>query len=163
MDAAALWQKLAMPDTIARLEPLVAASGDAQIRRSLGLWREVFPERDPQACLDALAERFRLARLWQEFLERVPIVVAPTSLVPPMEVGIDVRDRETTARVIAAQAPLLTVSVLGLPAISVPTGLRRRPDRRQAIAGPCRGTPVSTPRGSGAHLLTTPIDPRPSA
>ena len=166
MEAAALWQTLAMPDTIARLEPLVAANGDGQIRRSLGLWREVFPERDPQACLDALAERFRLSRLWQEFFERVPLVVTPTSLVPPMEVGVDVRDRETTAQVIAAQAPLLAVSVLGLPAISVPTGLHDGvPIGVQVIAGPCReDLCFDAAAVVEAHRpLPVPIDPRPSS
>jgi amidase len=95
MEAAHLWQSLAMPDTIARLEPLVAASGDAAIKLSLGLWREVFPVRDPNVCLEALAQRWRLAKLWQEFFDRVPILVAPISRALPFEVGTDVRDRET--------------------------------------------------------------------
>ena len=161
-EAADLWQKLAMPDTIARLEPMVAASGDAGIRRSLGLWRAVFPERDPQACLDALGDRYRLLRLWQEFLERVPIVVAPVSLAPPFAVGTDVRDREATARLIAAQAPLLTVSVLGLPSIAAPTGLHDAvPIGVQVIAGPCReDLCFDAAAVLEAHFpMPTPIDP----
>jgi amidase len=102
-------------------------------------------------------------RLWQEFFERVPIAVTPVSLVPPMEVGIDVRDRETTARVIASQAPLLTVSVLGLPAISVPTGLHEGvPTGVQVIAGPCREDLCFDAAAviEAHHPLPTPIDPR---
>ncbi len=162
-EAAALWQPLAMPDTIARLEPLVAANGDAAIRHSLGLWREVFPVREAAACLDALAERWRLLRLWQEFFDRVPVVVAPVSKAPPFAVGTDVRDRETTARLIDAQGPLLAVSVLGLPAISAPTGLHDGvPVGVQVIAGPCReDLCFDAAAVIEAHCpVATPIDPR---
>ena len=53
------------------------------------------------------------------------IVVTPVSKASPFPVGTDRRDRETTARLIQAQAPLLTVSVPGLPAISAPTAFMR--------------------------------------
>jgi len=53
----------------------------------------------------------------------VPVVVTPVSKASPLPVGTDRRDRETTARLIQAQAPMRTVSVPGLPAISAPTGL----------------------------------------
>lgn len=162
MEAADLWQSLAMPDTIARLEPMVAANGDAGIKQSLGLWRAVFPERDAQVCLDALVERHRLLRLWQEFFEGVPIVIAPVSMVRPFPVGTDARDRDTTARLIAAQAPLLAVSVLGLPSIAAPTGLHEGvPVGVQVIAGPCReDLCFDAAAVLEAHFpMPTPIDP----
>ena len=72
------------------------------------------------------------------------------------------RDLESTRRLIAAQAPLLTVSVLGLPAISAPTGLHRGvPVGVQIIAGPCREELCFEAAGVlEAHgPLPTPIDP----
>jgi amidase len=161
-EAARLWQSLAMPDTIARLEPLVAAHGDAAIRHSLGLWRAVFPDRDPAVCLEALARRWRLARLWQEFFDRVPIVVAPVSLEPPFAIGTDVRDRDTTARLIEAQTPMLAVSVLGLPAIAAPIGMHDGvPVGVQIVGGPCREDLCFDAAAivEAHYPMPTPIDP----
>jgi amidase len=137
--AASLWEKLAMPDTIARLEPLVAANGDEGIKRGLGFWRAVWPERDPAACLAALAERARLLRLWQGFFATYAVAVLPVSTALPFECDEDLRDVATTERIIAAQRGMLAISVLGLPGLSVPTGTAEGlPVGVQIVSGPCR-------------------------
>ena len=122
-EAASLWPRLAMPDLIALLEPLIAENGDAGIQRAVGLWRRVWPMRDAGDCLTALGERLRLLRRWLDFLARYPLVVMPVSTGLPFATGADVLDETATAAIIAAQAPLMATSILGLPALSVPTGL----------------------------------------
>ncbi len=118
-----LWATIGMDDTIAALEPVVAQHGDAAIKQALGLWRAVFPARDPRGILDGLAQRDRLLRLWELFLEERPLVMTPVSNEPAFPVGLDLIDVETTGRIIRAQMMQLAVPVLGLPSISVPTGV----------------------------------------
>jgi amidase len=45
----------------------------------------------------------------------------PCSYAPPLPVGFDVQNAAETARVLAAQSPLMAISVLGLPGLAVPT------------------------------------------
>jgi amidase len=162
VEAADLWAKIAMPDVIAQLDPLIAKNGDGGIRRAIDLWHASFPHYAASDTLTALGQRYDLLRNWQLFLERHPIVVMPVSTALPFPVGHDLVDATTTADIIAAQAPMLAVSVLGLPAVSIPTGL-------------CDGVPVGVQIVGGrnredlcldaaevveAHCpMPTPVDP----
>jgi amidase len=123
VQTADLWPAIAMPDVIAALEPQIAQYGDAGIRKAVGLWRDCWPGRDPATCLRALSDRMRLQRAWGQFLETYPVLITPCSCEPPFGWDADVQDAATTARIIAAQAPLLATSALGLPALAIPTGL----------------------------------------
>ena len=87
------------------------------------LWREVWPMRDAGATLAALASCHAVLRQWSAFLADWPIVVSLVSLEPPFPVAYDLRDEATTRNILRAQSPMLAASVLGLPAVSVPTGL----------------------------------------
>ena len=118
--AAETWPRLAAPDLLTQLEPYVEANGDDGVRRAFGLWRRVWPQRDPADVLVALGERLRLLRLWQVFLASYPLILMPVSTEPAFEVGADARDETTTAEIIRAQRPMTAVSLLGLPALSVP-------------------------------------------
>jgi amidase len=161
-DVIDLWAKLAMDDVIAALEPAVAKWGDDGIKVALDLWRAVFPAADPRGVLEALAERDRLLRLWQLFLEERPLILTHTSAELPFEVGLDVVDAPTTARLMKAQSTQLAVPVLGLPAVSVPTGTAGGvPVGVQLIAGRyredlCLNAAEAIERRAG---VATPVDP----
>jgi amidase len=73
--------------------------------------------------LDGLAQRDRLLRLWELFLAERPLVVTPASSEPAFPVDLDLVDADTTRRIMRAQSMQLAVPVLGLPAVSVPTGV----------------------------------------
>lgn len=122
-ETAALWPRIAMGDIVAQLEPVVAETGDDAIRRALALWKAVFPKGDASLTLRALGERDRHLRAWMSFLAGYPVVVMPTSNEPAFDVDADVKDEATTARIIAAQGPMMAVSALGLPGLSVPIGM----------------------------------------
>lgn len=121
-EAAALWPAMGMPDVIAGLVPLVERNGDAAIRRALALWQENWPQVDASTCLAALAQRNAMLRQWQLFLEDWPILIMPVSCALPYPVDEDLRDADTTARMLREQAPMLAISALGLPALSMPVG-----------------------------------------
>jgi amidase len=118
-----LWATIAMDDTIAALEPAVAQFGDDGIKRALGFWRALHPARDARHVLDGLTRRDHFLRIWEVFLAERPLVVTPVSNEPAFAVDLDLVDAETTRRLMAAQIMQLAVPVLGLPSVSVPTGL----------------------------------------
>lgn len=119
--AADTWPRLAAPDLLAQLEPYVEANGDDAVLRAFNLWQRAWPQRDPAHVLVALGERMRLLRLWQMFLARYPLILMPVSTEPAFEVDADARDEATTDAIIRSQRPMTSVSLLGLPGISVPT------------------------------------------
>lgn len=121
--AAALWGEIGGPDIVARLLPAVEQAGDDGIREAFRLMAEVWTPRDPATALEALTRRMALLRQWLLFLEDWPVLVLPVSTEPPFPAGYDRRDAASTAYLMQAQRPMLAVSALGLPGLSVPTGL----------------------------------------
>ena len=158
-----LWAAIAMEDVIAALEPAAAQYGDAGIKQALGLWRAVHPPRDVRHVLDGLAQRDRLLRLWELFLEERPLVVTPVSNEPAFPVDLDLVDADTTQRIMRAQIMQLAVPVLGLPAVSVPTGVADGlPMGVQITAGRFREDLCLEAAAAieARAQMTTPIDPR---
>lgn len=121
-EAIDLWGKICMDDTIAALEPMVAKYGDDGIKQALGYWRDFFPTRGPASVLEGLAERDTVLRQWEVFQQTYPLVLTFVSAELPFRVGEDVESAATTARLMRAQSIQLAVPVLGMPAVSVPTG-----------------------------------------
>jgi amidase len=158
-----LWAAIAMDDTIAALEPAARQYGDAGIQQALGLWRAAYPSRDLRHVLEGLAQRDRLLRLWELFLEERPLVVTPVSNEPAFPVDLDLVDAETTGRIMRAQIMQLAVPVLGLPAVSVPTGVADGiPMGVQITAGRFREDLCLDAAAAieARAPMATPIDPR---
>jgi amidase len=158
-----LWATIAMDDTIAALEPAVAQFGDDGIKRALGFWRALHPARDARHVLDGLTRRDHFLRIWEVFLAERPLVVTPVSNEPAFAVDLDLVDAETTRRLMAAQIMQLAVPVLGLPSVSVPTGLADGvPMGVQITAGRFReDLCLDAAAAIEAHApMPTPIDPK---
>jgi amidase len=158
-----LWATIAMDDTIAALEPAVQQFGDDGIKRALGFWRALHPARDARHVLDGLTRRDHFLRQWEIFLAERPLVVTPVSNEPAFPVDLDLVDADTTRRLMAAQIMQLAVPVLGLPSVSVPTGVADGvPMGVQITAGRFREDlclDAATAIEARAPRLT-PIDPR---
>jgi amidase len=56
-------------------------------------------------------------------METVPLLLTPVSAEPVMEQDADIQNWERARQVFISQWPMMTVPVLGFPAMSVPTGL----------------------------------------
>lgn len=92
---------------------IAALAGQKQIASGLGL----------AAFSDALSRRLTIARQWQLFLQRYPVVLLPTSAELPFANDLDLQDADSYQRVWRAQLPMIALPVTGLPALSLCTGL----------------------------------------
>jgi amidase len=70
-----------------------------------------------------LSRRATLLRQWQIFFETYAVVLMPVSAELPFPNHLDMRDEASFARVWRAQMPQIGLPLLGLPALTVSTGL----------------------------------------
>jgi amidase len=84
----------------------------------------------------ALTRRATLMREWLQFLETYPVLVMPVSAELPFPDRLDVRDEASFTRVWQAQLTQIAIPFLGLPGLTVSTGLVGRvPVGVQVVAG----------------------------
>jgi amidase len=102
---------------------LMREKGDDALRTALDHYLAVTPEWNRDQYLEALTRRFNIARDWAVFLERYPVLLMPNSWERQLPVDDDQRSADRVREILAAQSPLLGTAVLGLPGLSVPTGL----------------------------------------
>src|SRR5580693_5870602 len=82
----------------------------------------VFPF-DAAAFSKALTRRATLTREWLQLFEAYPVLLMPVSSELPFPDGLDRRDDASFARVWRAQLPQIAIPFLGLPGLTVSTGL----------------------------------------
>ena len=96
---------------------------------------KVFPF-DAAAFSTALTRRATLAREWLQFFETYSVVLMPVSAELPFPDGLDLRDEASFARVWRAQLPQIAIPFMGLPGLTVSTGLVGRvPVGVQVVSG----------------------------
>lgn len=122
-EPAALWASLLNNEIRALLMQTIDAEGDAGIRIAAHFMADHEPVLDAQGYMRAIAERTRLVRAWFLFLEHYPLVLSPVSAEPPFARGFDISSQARMLEVLAAQTPQVALPLLGLPAVSVPTGV----------------------------------------
>jgi amidase len=83
---------------------------------------KVFPF-DAAAYSKALTRRATLTREWLQFFETYSVLLMPVSAELPFPDGLDLRDDASFARVWRAQLPQIAIPFMGLPALTVSTGL----------------------------------------
>ena len=83
---------------------------------------KVFPF-DADAFSGALTRRATLTREWLQFLETYSVLLMPVSGELPFPDGLDMRDDASFARVWRAQLTQIAIPFMGLPALTVSTGL----------------------------------------
>lgn len=108
--------RIALADGFARL-------GDEGARQTFTAMMARAPELSLAAWAATAARRTARQRDWAAFLARYPIMVLPVSLEPPFPQGLDLEGSQAFDSVFRAQAPMLVAPLLGIPGVSVPTGL----------------------------------------
>ena len=91
---------------------------------------------DAAGFSNALTRRAALTRAWQLFFEEYPVLLMPVSGELPFPDGLDLRDDASFARVWRAQMPQVGIPFMGLPGLTVSTGLVGRvPVGVQIVSG----------------------------
>jgi amidase len=97
-------------------------------------WK-VFPF-DQAAFSKALTRRATLSRQWLLFLEKYPVLLIPVSGELPFPDQLDRKDEVSFARVWRAQLTQIAIPFMGLPGLTVATGMVGRiPVGVQVVAG----------------------------
>ena len=104
-------------------EPFMREHGDDALRNALSHYMAINPVWNRDQYLEAMTRRFNIARDWAVFLERYPVLLMPNSWERQFPIDDDQHSAERTAQILLAQAPLLSTATLGLPGLSVPTGV----------------------------------------
>jgi amidase len=166
--ACQVWRKLVFTETRHLTYESIEKLGDAQARKSAGLWLQIQPDISLKEYIQALAEVLTHRRAWAAFMETYPLIVGPNSGDLPFEVGFDCKDVETFRRVLDAQALMTLVNMLGLPSAAVPVGTTAVPDAPHGLP---LGAQIIAQRFredlaldaaeivEALHGVTTPIDP----
>lgn len=122
-EAADLWLALTLNEARAGVEQSVGEHGDAPMRTAFASMRAHAPRLGLTEYMAALSQRSALLREWQAFFARYPLLLMPVSWQPPFPVDEDQQGDDAMRRILDAQSPLLATAILGLPGLSVPTGL----------------------------------------
>ena len=122
-EGAALWRDLVYDDLRRAGKGAVAKIGDAAVRANLEFMYQGRTEYDRDSYLEALARRLTICRAWSEFFVQYPVLLMPNSWQRQFAIDDDTRTAQRMNELVAAQSPLLGTAMMGLPGLSVPTGL----------------------------------------
>jgi amidase len=135
-EAAELQTKLWLGDGYeAQLETAEREGDPAALACLRGNRSKVYPF-DATTLSKVLTRRATLTREWLLFFERYAVLLMPVSAELPFPDGLDLRDDASFARVWRAQVPQIAIPFMGLPALTVSTGLVGRvPVGVQLVSG----------------------------
>ncbi len=126
-EGAHLWRQLVMDDMRRGGLPAVEAMGDAGVRSALRGYLSGLAPLDANALMEAQMRRFSICRDWAVMLEPDAgghdVLLMPVSWQRQFPIDADVGEPERVHALLAAQSPLLGTAMMGLPGLSVPTGL----------------------------------------
>jgi amidase len=135
-EAADAQAKLVFDDGYADLLARAEREGDPGALNVLAHRRPNAPALDLPWLSRVLIRRATLLRKWLMFLETYAVLVMPVSAELPFENHLDMHGDDAFARVWRAQMPQLGLPYLGLPALTVSTGLLgRTPVGVQVVSG----------------------------
>jgi amidase len=135
-EATQLQERLWLGDGFDALADAAAREGDPGALAVLSGFRARVEVLEADMVARALVRRATLTREWLLFLERYPVVLLPASAELPFPDGLDLRDEASCQRVWQAQMTQIGLPLMGLPGLTVSTGLvGTTPVGVQVIAG----------------------------
>lgn len=144
------------------LNKAFAAEADPDASFVYAQMEALCPEPDLFAFMDALQARAGFVRQWMQFFERYPVAISPVSAELPFPDQLDVESPEAFRRVIEAQLTQVGLPLMGLPGLTVTTGLVGRvPVGVQLLAGRYREDLLLEAGATieAAGVPATPVEP----
>jgi amidase len=137
--------------------------GDDALRRARASTMRYAGELDFEGYIQAFGRRASILREWMLFFERYSLLLMPVSWERPFPVDFDQQGDNAVRRMLTAHHPMLAISILGLPALAIPTGVADGvPIGVQLVAARFHEH-VCLRAGEAIeawHKVMTPIDPR---
>jgi amidase len=161
-EPAQLQAMLWLAETRRGLNKAVVAEADPEASFVYGQMEALCPEPDLFAFMDGLQKRVGFVRQWMEFFESWPIALCPVSAELPFKDQLDVESEAAFRRVMEAQLTQVGLPLMGLPGLTVTTGLVGRvPVGVQLLAGRYREDLLLEAGAiiEAAGVPATPIDP----
>ncbi len=124
VEARTIWSKLLMADIAEGLEAFRQVGSD----ESIWILEEALLEYgvpDRSELFQLHQQRHLLAVEWSAFFQDHPILLGPVWTEKPFSFDFDVRSRQSQHEVNVLSRFVTPMNVLGLPAVSVPTGLNQ--------------------------------------
>lgn len=135
-DLSALWGTLLFTETEAQARVDISTKGTPEMWRYYKDFAAQFETADIPGLLAAMQRRIVYQRAWAEMFANVDVLLMPTSLQRPFANNLDFDEPDNLGDIIAAQAPLLAINLLGLPAAALPTHLEDGVPLGVQIVGP---------------------------
>lgn len=157
------WANITREEASHYTTPAIEQYGDARLRKTHAWMTGNAGAPDALAYMQALARRTTWIRQWNLFLRDHPLLLIPTSFAPPFELDREIESIDSARYVRDIQMPSFVIPVLGLPAVSVPTGIADGlPTGVQIVAPRFREDLIlDAAEIIEAHCpMPTPIDPR---
>ena len=121
-EAARLFFTLVRTEESASTTKTIELLGDAQLRRARASTMAYASESDFGSYIKAFAQRSQCFEK-ELFFEHYPVLLMPVSCEFHFRVDFDQQGDAAVARMLTAHHPMLAVSLLGVPGLSVPMGL----------------------------------------
>ncbi|PAF50220.1 hypothetical protein BKH43_05415 [Helicobacter sp. 13S00401-1] len=124
-EAMDIWARVVMNEVSLFMLPEVKKVGSKEVLSAVKSMIANTPKTDMGQYMMAIANRETLRRNMRVLFEKYHALMLPVSLEDPMLWGEDTKGPSVMKHIMEIQSPLMATTTLGLPIMSVPTGLRK--------------------------------------
>lgn len=155
-------ERAASPEERSASSSGIEQFGDDAVKCARASTRAYAGELDYAEYIRGLARRTTILREWQMFFAKYTVLVMPVCFQPPFPIDHDQQGDAAVAQMLDAHHPMLAVSILGLPGLSVPVSYDDDTPIGVQIVGPRFGEELCFEAGAiieAQYSVQMPVDP----